>query len=412
MVARLLAVRSHSTNEPAVHQFCHVIRSAALIVASLTVFSGCSVDLGEASSPTPSLPDMGSVWDALDGTTLADTAEDTAEDTAGDTLTDADVTSPPDIEDADTYAERDTLTPDLDVSICESGLLRCVDLGMERCVDGVWETRMSCPLGCNEVTQTCYVASNVDMRRMQENAPLLDLELFTGEVFVNTDTGAIWSESSVVRIAGEYESDQGRIGFKHVKQDADAPGLGVFSVGGLLIPTGVVVEVQGSRGFVVVASGDIVINGVINVSAHGHLPGPGGWGGGELRTGDGPCPGETAEVGTVNNTSGGGGGGFGGAGGDGGLSTKANPPALGDGGGECGGAFLRPLTGGSGGGGGGSVQDKPTYTPGIGGGGGGAIQLVSSTSIVIHSGGIHAAGDGGGECFTAGGGGGGAGDCN
>lgn len=128
---------------------------------------------------------------------------------------------------------------------------------------------------------------------------------------------------------------------------------------------------------VILAQGDIVVNGIIDVNGgngsntRGGEPGPGGFGGGQpgfgtTSSGDGYGPGG----GSFGNNS---------------CSTCATPQngSFGSSGGDCrggstyGNTFLIPLIGGSGGGG-------MNGSPGVGGGGGaGAIQLASNTKVSV-----------------------------
>lgn len=161
---------------------------------------------------------------------------------------------------------------------------------------------------------------------------------------------------------------------------------------------------------VLLAQGDVVLNGIIDVSGSnsrpdipdGGLPGPGGFDGGKpgfgaVPPGDGFGPGG-GKGGTTKNTDAlsAGGGAYGSR--PGGLLNDNDGQTYGNG-------LLIPLIGGSGGGG-------MVGTPGRGGGGGGgAILIASSTKIQIAQGGqINARGGGArnsdGNLFNPGSGGG------
>ena len=132
------------------------------------------------------------------------------------------------------------------------------------------------------------------------------------------------------------------------------------------------------------ATGDIIIDGVINVSAVGRIGGPGGFDGGQVPGGDGEGPGAGL------------------AGCFGGGAYASRPHCLDAPDGSIyGNTVLIPLVGGSGGG-------ACPNGPGSGGGGGGAILLASSTQTIVNgairsrggppsgSGTVHNGGSGGG----------------
>lgn len=340
-----------------------------------------------------------------------DAVTDTSIDTSADTSTD---TTVPD--GTDVVADTPVDTVDDDVPpFCPEGEIRCVDGGAQRCVDGTWMDLGPCPLGCDDATGACFVPSNVPADLVDPTAGDLDTTGLGPMVRMDTDDGSIMGEGGMVIRPPVTGHDAGSgITFVVHSQGEGLPAIGVFSVGSLTVPPGMTLRAEGSNALAILASGSITVAGIIDVSATGPRPGPGGGPGGEMgEPGQGACPGQSA-LGTALTThhcsAGGGGGGFGGTGGAGGdAETECSYPG-GAGGGPCGSAQLSPLQGGSGGGGGGLAQEDEAAFAGTGGGGGGAVQLVAVTSIYIaDGGGIRAAGDGGGECNTSGGGGGGAG---
>jgi len=190
----------------------------------------------------------------------------------------------------------------------------------------------------------------------------------------------------------------------------------VLSVGRLTVSG--VVKVSGPLPLVIVASGDVTIQGTLDGAAQGEAVGPGGNPGGEspgdvggkdgLGAGGGKhcgCPDSNYD------DCGGGGGGFGEQGGNGGeeaggCATKSAGGAL------YGTANLEPLEGGSGG----ASGHNYLYMAGVnalgaGGAGGGALQISSQGTIRID--GAITVGGGGGQpgdgSQSAGGGGGGSG---
>lgn len=184
---------------------------------------------------------------------------------------------------------------------------------------------------------------------------------------------------------------------------SDQGGIAVFSFDSVNISPGVVLEVEGSRPFKLVASGELSVAGVIEASGFSaetqeigpYEGGPGGGAGGIDGTdpGDGPGGGGVSPF----ENNGGGGGGFGGAGARGGVDDgEPEPPGLG---GSAYGDLNAVLQGGSGGGGASNVG---------GGGGGGAVALFGST-VQILSGAEVLADGGDGALGTTGASGGGSG---
>ncbi len=182
------------------------------------------------------------------------------------------------------------------------------------------------------------------------------------------------------------------------------------------------VTITGTAPVALLSKGDLVVGGVIDLSATGSTAGSGGFDGGGVGL-DGSGPG--AGIGDA--LTGGGGGAFGGDGGDG-AGLTAGGTAYGD--------LLTTLVGGSGGGGGtaggggggslelgatgtvsllasstvladGGVGDGSTDAGGGGGAGGGVLVHGAFGSTALGT--ISAAGGAGGDSATAGGGGGGGG---
>ena len=219
-------------------------------------------------------------------------------------------------------------------------------------------------------------------------------------------------------------------------QTVDLPGDGVFNYTTVNIPPGITITYNrndANTPVIILAQGDVVIDGTIDVSGTdgtsihdggnpsyylGPVPGgPGGYDGGR---------GGIGQIGTNPHTSGGNGRGPGGGlGGEANLGDECGGGGGGFGGngesgiGDCsgsmggtayGGSKLVPLIGGSGAGGGAGAPTRDTPGAG-GGGGGGAILIASSTEITINGAVLANGGDGGRlTSFTqAGDGGGGSG---
>jgi hypothetical protein len=205
-------------------------------------------------------------------------------------------------------------------------------------------------------------------------------------------------------------------------QTIAVPESGVFNYTTVNIPIGVTITYSRSssnKPLTILASGDVVIAGIINLdgkpgnlNASGGFGGPGGFGGGSGGygfdqsfsgvPGDGPGAGGGGISGTTitgPNVGAGGGGGYGTAGGTGGGGANG-----GVGGPRFGAVTILPLIGGSGGGGGGTTSNNRS---GSGGGGGGAILIASSTTINLNGTIFSRGGSGTGYAnFNYGGGGG------
>jgi hypothetical protein len=195
------------------------------------------------------------------------------------------------------------------------------------------------------------------------------------------------------------------------------PDSGVFNFTTVNIPTNVTITFSRNltnKPLTILASGDVVIAGSINIdgkpgnsNGFGGQGGPGGFGGGAGGygfdqsftgvPGDGPGSGGGG-IGstTITLPGGGGGGGFGTNGAAGGGGSNAGQAGL-----RFGTVTIIPLIGGSGGGGGGAINNN---RGGAAGGGGGAI-LIASSGIITISGSITSRG-GNGNSGNAGGGGG------
>lgn len=200
---------------------------------------------------------------------------------------------------------------------------------------------------------------------------------------INTDTGEIdCSLSSAIKPS---------YSFKIVEQ-GDASEVGVFAGQNISIASGTTVIVEGQRPLVLLAPGNVQINGTINAIVDDIYAAQGNAGGfsspkGEQVKGQGPGGGS----GTSTEA---GGGGFCGKGGKGGSASGA------PGGVSYGSEDLVPLIGGSSGGNG--------ATGGVGGAGGGAVQIIAGGKLTLAATGIVHVGGGGGGWNGGGGGSGGA----
>jgi hypothetical protein len=182
------------------------------------------------------------------------------------------------------------------------------------------------------------------------------------------------------------------------------PASGIFNYTTVNIPAGVTVKfVRNPAGpslpAILLATGDVTIAGIIDVSGGDSLPintgtvgdrsapgigGPGGFNGGRgglaesnrvAGAGLGPGAGGGGGLTASGNPVGGTGGSYGTLGTLSGVSTTAGP--------VYGSNLLTPLIGGSGGGGGAGAPAVNGYSGNGGGGGGGAILIASSTTVTL-----------------------------
>lgn len=202
------------------------------------------------------------------------------------------------------------------------------------------------------------------------------------------------------------------------------PASGVFNFTTVNIPANATVRFiknAANTPVVILAKGDVVIAGVIDVSGQGAPTvnsssgnanslgrgGPGGFDGGlggnpgssgPGGAGQGPGGGGGGDrIATACNggwAQGGGGGGHSMAGSVGRCNGGVGSGAAGAGGGLYGSALMLPLIGGSGGGGG--AGSSNSNSPGAGGGGGGGAILIASSTRISHTGFVVARGGSGG----------------
>jgi hypothetical protein len=239
------------------------------------------------------------------------------------------------------------------------------------------------------------------------DAGTLDYTVPAGEPLAfNTDNGEVrYGTGLGTRFLRNSWDGAGLDGGIFYAQLASSPGggaaLGVFVFRSLTVPATSRIEASGGRALVILATNDITIEGVVDVSSNDINGGPGAGDGGQDDTaGNGDGRGRRGAGDGGNNDSGGGGAGFGSSGGARGRLTDG-------GGGTYGDPLCVPLIGGSGGGGGGDNSG------GDGGGGGGAVQLSAGGTLrvtgTIDAGGGGGSGGNGSFDDTGAGGGGGSG---
>jgi hypothetical protein len=265
--------------------------------------------------------------------------------------------------------------------------------------------------GCTECPRP--IPSNVGTAvALDESSAAVDLTTAKpGHYVWNTTDGSIrFTGGAPVTIRGPGVGIVDGIGFHPITPaGALAVELGVFTVGSLRVRAGAELRGIGTRPLVILAAGDVLIDGRVvvgsNATERGAGAATGGMRGERGRGLGGGNPGAESGVG---GDTGGAGGSFGQIGSHGGDAPPATggTPAM-----PYGNVELTPLLAGSGGGGG-SADDG-----GEGGAGGGAIQITSGTEIAVTGAGVvdaSGAGGGGGSSTTeaegsgAGGGSGGA----
>lgn len=249
----------------------------------------------------------------------------------------------------------------------------CTDDVLEVCgTNGLVERTEQCALGCADTSPRCYALdpSNSLASRLDE-APLQnDVTLPDGST-INTDSGAVMSPNGAVAVLTATVAQSG------------GPSLRVLVAKSWTLDN---VRVTGSMPLALIASGEIVVRGVLDVSADRSTPGSGALAC-TTSTGMGGVPGSgyyerpragssAGYPGYIWSINGAGGGGFGTVGGAGGVENA--DLAVGAPGVANGQATLVPLRGGCAGYG---------ALAGYGGAGGGAIQLVSATKVRLLDGG-------------------------
>lgn len=163
------------------------------------------------------------------------------------------------------------------------------------------------------------------------------------------------------------------------------PDLAVLHVGALTLTSTATITVVGSHPFVIVAGGNVTIDGTLDAGGHHSTPGAGAQSASSTGAGASGGHGENAS------DSGGGGGGYGLVGASGGAITGCTAALPGGAGGSpWGDATITQLIGGTPGG----SSSGTSCLPDAGGGGGGALQITSSTQLHI-SGAVLAGGGGG-----------------
>jgi hypothetical protein len=256
----------------------------------------------------------------------------------------------------------------------------------------------ACAFGCDASGLACRppAFSNVSADVVEGATARLVIERGV-EAELDTDTGAMGS----LRPGGA--GIRNGVGFYPGTSTTPS----VLTVATLTLEERARLRLRGTRAVVIVASGDVVIDGTIDASAGcrdgaARCAGPGGGTGGYVERMtvvaaggcgpglDGRAIGSRTDVGfRYSNCFGGGGGAHGQAGARGAPpGPGGDPGALGGAIDGCGGDSLAPLVGGSGGG--------AARVGGEGGGGGGAVQIASATRIEIgERGAVLASGAGG-----------------
>lgn len=278
------------------------------------------------------------------------------------------LTNPTQDPDSGRPVDASVYPPELDAGPpqpCRGRSDRCENSIYYRCIDRI-EIPVLCHAGCAPEGDRCLRVAPSNISR--------------------DDWDVAAEQAGPLRIDGYASVDTTSCAFQDAKTRVYVGGMGLCAlfVSELLIGEGATLRVDGQYPLAIFSTGPITIAGMLDASAMGAKPGPGGGAGGagSMLEGRGPSGGTGVTFGP------GGGGGYCGGGG-----ASAGP-----GGGSVSIGALVPLRGGSGGG-----------APG--GGGGGAVQLTSDSPIRILGGGsIQVAGGGGAASgFSSNAGGGGSG---
>lgn len=284
---------------------------------------------------------------------------------------------------------------------CTAAEDRCEDGMLLRCEGGGQLVITMCPSGCDADAPAPACAPRAPTHvPASVMLPTSDADwVVDGDAWVvNTDTGEIRDEDDqVVRAAGPGDDDD--VGYVLAEQDA-GPDLGVFVLGEFTIEEGARLLATGGAALVIVASGNVNVDGVLDVSANGAVSGPGG--GALGNGGDGPYV--KPAIGGYLHGAGGGGSNVA----AGGLGGTHMTPTGNSGGGAAGPvlADLSYLRGGGSGGRGVVGQHAPASATRIdGGGGGGAVQITSAGEIRVGATGVVRAHGGGGAASPSGAGG-------
>jgi len=252
----------------------------------------------------------------------------------------------------------------------------CTDGVLNRCEDGEPVTE-TCALGCASTEVRCarMVPSNVSADLWDEEAANVILPSDAEVRFDTSTCDAAMTSTQVVT-------------------QSDGSEACVLQAGNFEVGENAILTITGNRPLILMSSGNVVIDGVIDVSARGPEPGPGGFAGGQLlgnADGEGPGHGSGGSHASDDSDGGGGGGGLCGMGGDGGVGSGT---AGGVGGESIAGDWrLVPLHGGSGGGRGRGLITMDSIGS-AGGAGGGALQISALGNMTVR-GGILAGGGGG-----------------
>lgn len=263
--------------------------------------------------------------------------------------------------------------------------LGCTDQQDLSCEDGYVIFEEACDFECNEAGDACLhlVPSNVEDLDLPSTLPAV---VVSSIATFNTDFGTVSGLPIVVPHAVSTEANG--LGCNGEPEEYLA-----FFVESLHIEEGGVLAANGRRPLIIVATGDITIDGAITVwSLDRFLVGPGGCGGIGTQ-GGGLGAGQQGQNAGTSWSGGAGGsfGGMGGAGGDGNMGNSGGVPSV-----PVGDPTLVPLVGGSSGGAGGGAVPVPR-----GGAGGGAIQLSTTGTIRLGANGVVLAGGAGGEAGSA-----------
>lgn len=286
---------------------------------------------------------------------------------------------------------------------------RCAGSVLQRCTDGAWTDDQQCAEGCGGDPAHCLGFAPSFVENPEEafigTGTIALQSPATGTVHytIDTDSGKVTNEDGAIIHTGADGIENG-VGVVRQDQAEGAPGLLILSLHSLTVPDGVALRVVGERAIVLLATGDVTIDGEVDVSADQSKGGPGGRTAHDTNLEASPLCGAAGEFTAYDEQNGlylrggGGGGGNLAGGGVGGayVLDENNPTGSKANGGAAGTAASSAPTAlvGGGCGGAGRFSSPPMQSYVKGGGGGGAMLIASQSKISI-GGRIRAAGAGG-----------------
>jgi hypothetical protein len=279
----------------------------------------------------------------------------------------------PDAPDAAGTGLDANLSPDANLQACSPDTSVCADDVETVCdASGAVARQTNCALGCFDDERCGKLDPSNGLAGHLDDAADGNDVVFAGTATIDTSAGTVTDVNGTVAVDTALEQ-------------GGPVDLFVVKVKSL---TATDINVVGTAALAIVSDGDVTIDGVLDVSGHFGVSGPG------AMTTEPTCQGGTGESTEQNGVSGGGGGGFGRAGGTGGSTALGGFVNGGAGGSVSGNPEVTPLRGGCDGG----LSGRSGMPLGVAGG---AVQIVSNTEVLVGpNGAITANGSGGGTRDT------------